>query len=121
MHVLAQNIAKRVVQNMGRRMVQHRGVTTFTVDAQADAMSGLELADVTPQNSPHVENRAITLACIGNFDEAASSRFDHATVADLAAALGVEWSLCCNNWDAAIASLSTHDRRFRLVVAVKEA
>src|SRR5579872_1647032 len=121
MHLLAQGLAQRVVQNMGRRMVQHRGITAVAVDAQADAPSLLKRAHIAVQNSANVKDRAIVLAGIGDFEQAAGRGLDHTAVADLAAALRIKGSLRRNDREVAIISMSSDNFRFRLVSVVKKA
>src|SRR6266851_5186140 len=120
MHFFADDIAQRIVQNMGRRMVQHRRIAALAVDAQTDTAPALELTGIAAQEASYVKDRAVMFARVSNLDHAAGYGLDHAAVADLAAALGIEWSLGRNDRDPVTISMSGDYFRLRLVAAVEE-
>ena len=86
----AEHVAQRVMQDMGRGMIEHRGVVARAIDDELDAASALEVARLAAHEAPDMENRAVGLARVDDLEDRAGAGFDHAAVADLAAALGVK-------------------------------
>src|SRR5579885_2599808 len=81
------------MEQMGRGMIQHRGGAPLAIDLQDDAAAALELSRVAAQKAPDVNNRAVLAARVGDLENRAARGFDHAAIADLAAALGIEGRL----------------------------
>ena len=63
MDLIAENLAERVMQDMGRRMVEHGGVAARPVDLQLRPPSRLKVARLAAQDATDVENRAVVLGC----------------------------------------------------------
>ena len=69
MHMRAQNVAQRVMQDMGRGMVQHRGVAPRAIHFQRHPRAGPDLSRVAVQQAPKMDDRAIGFAGFGNFEQ----------------------------------------------------
>ena len=93
MHRTAEHVAQRVVQDVRRGMIEHRGVAPLAIDLELDARAAGEFAGVAAQDPPDVHDRAFGLARVRHFEKRARRGLDHAAVADLAAAFGIEGRL----------------------------
>src|SRR5438445_4676454 len=97
MDIRTQDFAQRVMEDMGRRMVEHRGVAPLAIDAECNAPPALELIRLTAHQAPNVKNRTVGLARIDDFEQRARFGLDYAAVADLSPAFGIKGRLCCND------------------------
>ena len=71
MHRTAEHVAQRVVQDVGRGMIQHRGVAPEAIDLELDARAAREVTGVAAQNAPDVNDRAFGLARVRHFENRA--------------------------------------------------
>src|SRR5271155_5364748 len=92
MDVFVEDVAQRVVEDVGGGVVEHRGVAAFAVEAQLHMRALGEVGRVAAQDAADVQNRAVVLAGIRHFHQGARRGLDHAAVAYLAAALRIEGS-----------------------------
>src|SRR5260370_1204657 len=93
MHRIAENFAERVVEDVGRGMVQHRRVAPDAIDAGLRARALREVAGFAAQNPSEVENRAFRLPSIGDFENRTRRGFDHAAITNLSAAFWIKGRL----------------------------
>ena len=93
MHRTAEDIAQRVVQDVGRGMIEHRSVAPQPIDLELDARAACEVAGVTAQNASDVNDRTFSLARIRYFKQCARYGLNHAAISDLPAAFGIEGRL----------------------------
>src|SRR6266446_9745142 len=93
MDIRTQDFAQRVMEDMGRRMVEHRGVAPLAIDAECNAPPALELIRLTAHQAPNVKNRTVGLARIDDFEQRARFGLDYAAVADLSPAFGIKGRL----------------------------
>ena len=61
MDLVAQDFAQRVMEDMGRRMVQHRGVAPDAIDLERHTPAALEVAHIAAQHAPEMHDRAVGL------------------------------------------------------------
>src|ERR1700693_1478870 len=99
MHRGAEDVAQRVVENVRRGVIQHRGVATEAIDLELDARAACEVAGVAAQNASDVDDRTFGLAGVRYFEKRARRGFDYAAISDLPAALGIEGRLCDDDCD----------------------
>ena len=85
-----EHVAQRIVQDVSRGMIKHRGVAARPIDAQRDAPAAIEIARVAAEQPADMENRAVRLARIDNLEKRAGGGLDYAAVANLSAAFGIE-------------------------------
>lgn len=104
LYVVAQYLAQRGMQQVGRGVVERGGLAYRGVDLGLDRAAD---AQVAPGDHAMVQVRAASLGGIAHV-EAHASRLEVATVADLAAGLGVERRLV-EDHDALLALLQALD------------
>lgn len=104
LYVVAQYLAQRGMQQVGRGVVERGGLAYRGVDLGLDRAAD---AQVAPGDHAMVQVRAASLGGIAHL-EAHASRLEVATVADLAAGLGVERRLV-EDHDALLALLQALD------------
>ncbi len=93
MHRTAEHVAQRVVEDVRRGMIEHRGVAPESIDLELDARAACEVAGVAAQNASDVNDRAFSLARVRHFEQRARRGLDYAAISDLPAALGIEGRL----------------------------
>ncbi len=71
MHRIAQDITQCVVQDVRRRMIQHRSVAPEAIDFELDPRATREVGGLAAQNPSDVNDRAFGLARIRDFEQRA--------------------------------------------------
>ena len=117
MHRTAEHVAQRVMQDVGRGMIEARGVAAEAIDFELDARAAGEVGGVAAQDAPDMNDRAFGFARVGHFEKRARCGLDNAAVADLAAAFGIEDCLGDDDGDV-IAVLAAGGEHFGLAFVV---
>ncbi len=73
--------------------MSRRGVAPKAINLELDARAACEVAGVAAQDASDVNDRALSLARVGYFENRARHRLDYAAISDLPAALGIEGRL----------------------------
>src|SRR5581483_12190141 len=88
-HMRAEDVAKRVVEDMGRGMVQHRRIAADPIHPQPHARSGAEFLRGALEASSEMNDGAVGLSRVRDLRDRSRFGLDNAAVADLASALRV--------------------------------
>src|SRR6185437_15014369 len=102
-------------------MIEHRGVPARPIDAKLDPPPALEIARLTAEQPPDMENRAVGLARVDDLEDRAGGGFDYAAIAELSAALGIEGCFGGHDEDAVVAvAMGREDLRLGVIAMVSD-